>query len=153
MRWTQSVGLTLVNRDLNSLQLKTPSGQILSFYILQTFPFTSESKRMGIIVRVCIYLWMLLFSSPSPVFLNKGHTENYFSEIIKKNPNKNIIYILSWLLRSNILFTVVLLTENTLILFVIWFRKSLLETLHSTWRVRMLPWEALSSIMIGWRKR
>lgn len=52
VRWTQSVGLTLVNRDLNSLQLKTPSGQILSFYILQIFPFTSESKRMGIIVRV-----------------------------------------------------------------------------------------------------
>lgn len=52
MRWTESVGLTLVNRDLNSLQLKTPSGQILSFCILQIFPFTSESKRMGIIVRV-----------------------------------------------------------------------------------------------------
>lgn len=52
VRWTQSVGLTLVNRDLNSLQLKTPSGQILSFHILQIFPFTSESKRMGIIVRV-----------------------------------------------------------------------------------------------------
>uniref|UniRef100_A0A672GH95 Phospholipid-transporting ATPase n=1 Tax=Salarias fasciatus TaxID=181472 RepID=A0A672GH95_SALFA len=51
VRWTESVGLTLVNRDLTSLQLKTPSGQILSFYILQIFPFTSESKRMGIIVR------------------------------------------------------------------------------------------------------
>lgn len=52
VRWTESVGLTLVNRDLASLQLKTPSGQILSFGILQIFPFTSESKRMGIIVRV-----------------------------------------------------------------------------------------------------
>lgn len=65
VRWTESVGLTLVNRDLTSLQLKTPSGQILSFYILQIFPFTSESKRMGIIVRVCIILlcgwvWILL---------------------------------------------------------------------------------------------
>ncbi|MEQ2160660.1 ATP synthase subunit 9, partial [Goodea atripinnis] len=52
VRWTESVGLTLVNRDLTSLQLKTPSAQILSFLILQIFPFTSESKRMGIIVRV-----------------------------------------------------------------------------------------------------
>lgn len=52
VRWTESVGLTLVHRDLTSLQLKTPSGQILSFHILQIFPFTSESKRMGIIVRV-----------------------------------------------------------------------------------------------------
>ncbi|KAG5842195.1 hypothetical protein ANANG_G00175080 [Anguilla anguilla] len=49
--WTESVGLTLVNRDLTSMQLKTPQGQILTFYILQIFPFTSESKRMGIIVR------------------------------------------------------------------------------------------------------
>ncbi|XP_077362925.1 putative phospholipid-transporting ATPase IIB isoform X2 [Festucalex cinctus] len=51
VQWTESVGLTLVNRDLASLQLKTPAGQILSFNILQIFPFTSESKRMGIIVR------------------------------------------------------------------------------------------------------
>uniref|UniRef100_A0A671NG02 Phospholipid-transporting ATPase n=1 Tax=Sinocyclocheilus anshuiensis TaxID=1608454 RepID=A0A671NG02_9TELE len=52
VRWTESVGLTLVNRDLMSLQLKTPAGHILTYYILQIFPFTSESKRMGIIVRV-----------------------------------------------------------------------------------------------------
>uniref|UniRef100_A0A673HQ58 Phospholipid-transporting ATPase n=1 Tax=Sinocyclocheilus rhinocerous TaxID=307959 RepID=A0A673HQ58_9TELE len=51
VRWTESVGLTLVNRDLTSLQLKTPAGHILTYYILQIFPFTSESKRMGIIVR------------------------------------------------------------------------------------------------------
>uniref|UniRef100_A0A8C5BRA1 Phospholipid-transporting ATPase n=1 Tax=Gadus morhua TaxID=8049 RepID=A0A8C5BRA1_GADMO len=51
VRWTDSVGLTLVNRDLASLQLRTPSGQTLTFHILQIFPFTSESKRMGIIVR------------------------------------------------------------------------------------------------------
>ncbi|KAJ8273003.1 hypothetical protein GJAV_G00096220 [Gymnothorax javanicus] len=51
VRWTESVGLTLVNRDLTTMQLKTPQGQILTFNILQNFPFTSESKRMGIIVR------------------------------------------------------------------------------------------------------
>ncbi|KAG7458280.1 hypothetical protein MATL_G00236500 [Megalops atlanticus] len=51
VRWTESVGLTLMSRDLTSMQLKTPAGQILTFYILQIFPFTSESKRMGIIVR------------------------------------------------------------------------------------------------------
>ncbi|XP_063555393.1 probable phospholipid-transporting ATPase IIB isoform X6 [Gorilla gorilla gorilla] len=51
VQWTESVGLTLVSRDLTSMQLKTPSGQVLSFCILQLFPFTSESKRMGVIVR------------------------------------------------------------------------------------------------------
>ncbi|KAG9479142.1 hypothetical protein GDO78_012683 [Eleutherodactylus coqui] len=51
VQWTESVGLSLVNRDLTTMQLKPPSGQILTFLILQIFPFTSESKRMGIIVR------------------------------------------------------------------------------------------------------
>ena len=52
MQWTESVGLTLVSRDLASVQLRTPGGQILTYCILQMFPFTSESKRMGVIVRV-----------------------------------------------------------------------------------------------------
>ncbi|XP_040841086.1 probable phospholipid-transporting ATPase IIB isoform X4 [Ochotona curzoniae] len=51
VQWTESVGLTLVSRDLTSMQLRTPSGQVLTFCILQMFPFTSESKRMGVIVR------------------------------------------------------------------------------------------------------
>uniref|UniRef100_A0A672T996 Phospholipid-transporting ATPase n=1 Tax=Sinocyclocheilus grahami TaxID=75366 RepID=A0A672T996_SINGR len=54
VQWTESVGLTLVGRDQSSVQLRTPSGQILNFTILQAFPFTYESKRMGIIVRVSI---------------------------------------------------------------------------------------------------
>lgn len=52
VQWTESVGLTLVSRDLTSMQLRTPGGQILTFCVLQVFPFTSEGKRMGIIVRV-----------------------------------------------------------------------------------------------------
>ena len=32
------------------MQLRTPGDQILNFTILQLFPFTYESKRMGIIV-------------------------------------------------------------------------------------------------------
>uniref|UniRef100_A0A3Q3K2N5 Phospholipid-transporting ATPase n=1 Tax=Monopterus albus TaxID=43700 RepID=A0A3Q3K2N5_MONAL len=51
VQWTESVGLTLVGRDQSSMQLRTPAGQILNFTILQIFPFTYESKRMGIIVR------------------------------------------------------------------------------------------------------
>ncbi|KAM9632472.1 putative phospholipid-transporting ATPase IIB isoform 3-T3 [Trichechus inunguis] len=51
VQWTESVGLTLVSRDLTSMQLKTPSGQILTYHVLQVFPFTSENKRMGIVVR------------------------------------------------------------------------------------------------------
>lgn len=45
------MGLALVKRDLNFMQLKAPSGKILNYTILQIFPFTSETKRMGIIVK------------------------------------------------------------------------------------------------------
>ncbi|NXC84162.1 ATP9A ATPase, partial [Cercotrichas coryphoeus] len=51
VQWTESVGLTLVGRDQSSVQLRSPGGHILNFSILQIFPFTYESKRMGIIVR------------------------------------------------------------------------------------------------------
>uniref|UniRef100_W8BYI8 Phospholipid-transporting ATPase n=2 Tax=Ceratitis capitata TaxID=7213 RepID=W8BYI8_CERCA len=59
VKWTAEVGLTLIARDINSmtLQMKTRKSKgesqdgMLQFQILQLFPFTSESKRMGIIVR------------------------------------------------------------------------------------------------------
>ncbi|KAJ6475250.1 protein transporter [Mycena vitilis] len=49
--WTESIGLTLVFRDRTRIELQTPSGARLSFDVLELFPFTSESKRMGIVVR------------------------------------------------------------------------------------------------------
>lgn len=51
MKWTEEMGLALVKRDLNSMQLKALNGQTLNYTILQIFPFTSETKRMGIIVK------------------------------------------------------------------------------------------------------
>ncbi|KAG8899040.1 putative aminophospholipid-translocase, partial [Tulasnella sp. 417] len=51
VQWTESVGLTLTFRDRTRLDLQTPDGSTLSFEILEIFPFTSESKRMGIVVR------------------------------------------------------------------------------------------------------
>ena len=51
VQWTESVGLTLVNRDLTEIHLRSPMGDIMKFTVLRVFPFTSETKRMGIIVR------------------------------------------------------------------------------------------------------
>ncbi|XP_063590480.1 probable phospholipid-transporting ATPase IIB [Penaeus indicus] len=51
VKWTESVGLPLVHRDLTTLTLRTTSGKLLTYTVLQIFPFTSETKRMGIIVR------------------------------------------------------------------------------------------------------
>ncbi|KAK7086284.1 ATP synthase subunit 9 [Halocaridina rubra] len=52
VRWTESVGLPLVHRDLTTLTLRSPTGTLLKYTVLQIFPFTSETKRMGIIVKV-----------------------------------------------------------------------------------------------------
>uniref|UniRef100_A0A2P2HY00 Phospholipid-transporting ATPase n=1 Tax=Hirondellea gigas TaxID=1518452 RepID=A0A2P2HY00_9CRUS len=52
VRWTEIVGLPLVHRDLQSLTLRCPvTGALLKYTVLQVFPFTSETKRMGIIVK------------------------------------------------------------------------------------------------------
>ncbi|KAJ3389301.1 putative aminophospholipid-translocase [Lobulomyces angularis] len=51
VKWTESVGLALVQRDINKLELLGPDGINYKFQILDVFPFTSETKRMGIIVR------------------------------------------------------------------------------------------------------
>ena len=52
VKWTESVGLTLVDRDLVSMTTEGPAGERDRYEILQLFPFTSERKRMGIILRV-----------------------------------------------------------------------------------------------------
>ncbi|XP_015780341.1 PREDICTED: probable phospholipid-transporting ATPase IIB, partial [Acropora digitifera] len=74
--WTESVGLALVHRDLSSMRLRTPDGHILVFNILQIFPFTSESKRMGIIVRD--------MSSGEIIFYMKG-ADTVMSSIVQYN--------------------------------------------------------------------
>lgn len=51
--WAAGVGLCLTHRDRNTviLTLDTNEPLQLQFEILQCFPFTSESKRMGILVK------------------------------------------------------------------------------------------------------
>lgn len=51
VHWTQQVGLTLSRRDLTSMQLHAPDSRLYNYSILQVFPFTSETKRMGVIVK------------------------------------------------------------------------------------------------------
>ncbi|KAI9498324.1 hypothetical protein BDB00DRAFT_867486 [Zychaea mexicana] len=52
VKWTEQMGLTLVGRDVNKIQLRVESsGDSFEYDILHIFPFTSETKRMGIIIR------------------------------------------------------------------------------------------------------
>ncbi|KAI9658036.1 MAG: putative aminophospholipid-translocase [Bathelium mastoideum] len=53
VRWTESVGLRLLHRDRQSIVLQFVDSEriVVRVKILNIFPFTSDSKRMGIIVR------------------------------------------------------------------------------------------------------
>jgi len=43
--------MELIERDESMIKLITPNGEIDEYEILDNFPFSSESKRMGIIIR------------------------------------------------------------------------------------------------------
>lgn len=76
VQWTESVGLTLVFRDRTQIKLQTPSGDHITFEVLEIFPFTSESKRMGIIVRDTV--------SGEIMFLQKG-ADAVMAKIVQRN--------------------------------------------------------------------
>lgn len=44
--------MTLISRDLQEMTLRLPDNRMRNYTILHMFPFTSETKRMGIIVKV-----------------------------------------------------------------------------------------------------
>jgi phospholipid-translocating ATPase len=50
VKWAQSVGLTLIYRDKTKIKLQY-SSITLEYNILEIFPFSSETKRMGILLR------------------------------------------------------------------------------------------------------
>jgi len=51
VKFTESIGLTLVARDLTTMTLLDPLGGKTVYNILDIFPFSSETKRMGIILE------------------------------------------------------------------------------------------------------
>ncbi|KAF2118802.1 phospholipid-translocating P-type ATPase-like protein [Lophiotrema nucula] len=53
VKWTENVGLRLLQRDRESMTLQScETGQVVvRVRILNVFPFTSEGKRMGIVVK------------------------------------------------------------------------------------------------------
>ncbi|KAI0742965.1 protein transporter [Daedaleopsis nitida] len=76
VKWTESVGLRLTFRDRTRIELQTPTGSRMSFDVLDIFPFTSESKRMGIVVRDA--------QSGEVTFLQKG-ADVVMTKIVQRN--------------------------------------------------------------------
>lgn len=51
VKFAEQMGMRLIKREEDYIELLNPIGVTEQFDILQNFPFSSESKRMGIIVR------------------------------------------------------------------------------------------------------
>lgn len=51
VQWTECVGMKLYRRDRSRIIIRDPLNDEQEYQVLYTFPFTSETKRMGIIVR------------------------------------------------------------------------------------------------------
>ncbi|KAI7301581.1 phospholipid-translocating P-type ATPase, partial [Hortaea werneckii] len=88
VQWTAAVGLQVSHRDRRSITLtSTSTGQVVvRVEILNIFPFTSESKRMGIIARFCKYADRTKASEGEDeiVFFQKG-ADTVMSSIVVAN--------------------------------------------------------------------
>lgn len=51
VKFVDSIGMELIERDENRICLKNTNGFVEEYRVLANFPFSSESKRMGIIVE------------------------------------------------------------------------------------------------------
>ncbi|KAI8816347.1 putative NEO1-P-type ATPase [Fimicolochytrium jonesii] len=76
VKWTESVGVTLYFRDRQNVRIRTPEGPMLDYQILDVFPFTSETKRMGIIVKD---------STTGEIFFYQKGADAIMSKIVQYN--------------------------------------------------------------------
>ena len=51
VKFADSLGMNLIERDQNVIVIQNTKGQTETYEVLANFPFSSETKRMGIIVR------------------------------------------------------------------------------------------------------
>lgn len=51
VKFAESMGMELLEREELYIKIKNANGDIEEYDILANFPFSSESKRMGIILR------------------------------------------------------------------------------------------------------
>jgi phospholipid-translocating ATPase len=86
VQWTEAVGLRLAHRDRKSITLQsTHDGRmVVKVEILNIFPFTSDSKRMGIIVRFVRHSGLTKDEGGDIVFFQKG-ADTVMSSIVAAN--------------------------------------------------------------------
>jgi len=86
VKWTESVGLRLVHRDRHSMALESVDSRqiVVRVRILDMFPFTSESKRMGIVLQYLESTSQADSSSGEIWFYQKG-ADTVMSNIVAAN--------------------------------------------------------------------
>ncbi|KAH8652324.1 hypothetical protein BX600DRAFT_441212 [Xylariales sp. PMI_506] len=91
VRWTESVGLRLVYRDRRGMTLEsTDTGKVaVQIKILDVFPFTSEGKRMGIIVQ--------FLEQPNAIPADPDHGEIWFYQKGADTVMSSIVAANDWL--------------------------------------------------------
>lgn len=86
VKWTEHVGLRLAHRDRKSITLRFTGDDrlVVRAEILNVFPFTSDSKRMGIIVRFVRHADTMQDEEGEIVFFQKG-ADTVMSSIVASN--------------------------------------------------------------------
>lgn len=51
VKFSESLGFLLHDRDKTHIHIRTPNNTLEKYEILANFPFSSDTKRMGIVVR------------------------------------------------------------------------------------------------------
>lgn len=87
VRWTESVGLRLVHRDRKGMVLEAShSGRtVVRVRILDVFPFTSDGKRMGIIVQFSESMDASPDSSNGEIWFYQKGADTVMSSIVAEN--------------------------------------------------------------------
>lgn len=76
VKWTELVGMTLIARDRESIKIAIGSDfrkpvLVLEYEILHNFPFTSETKRMGIVLRDKVTEEVYFFEKGADMVMSK----------------------------------------------------------------------------------
>jgi phospholipid-translocating ATPase len=71
VHWAQLMGICLTYRDIRVMKLTLPDQSILEYEILHIFPFTSESKRMGIIVRDLSNMEVVFYQKGADIIMSR----------------------------------------------------------------------------------
>lgn len=67
VKFVEEVGFELVSRSQYAVEIRTPDGGVQKWEILMTFPFSSETQRMAVVVRYNKVVYFFMKGSDSAI--------------------------------------------------------------------------------------